>query len=73
MTADDASARNRVATLTNLLSFAGLGGGIELRKSTVACVEVTTVVITALGSLVPPGTLPDCVEAPAGTPIEFSR
>ena len=72
VTADDASARNRVATLTNLLSFAGLGGGIELRKSTVAGVEVTTVVITDLGSLVPPGTLPDGVEAPAGTPIEFS-
>lgn len=70
--ADDAAARNRVATLTNLLSFAGLGGGIEVRKSTVAGVEVTTVVITDLGSLVPPGTLPGGVEGPAGTPIEFS-
>jgi hypothetical protein len=70
--ADEAAARNRVATLTNLLSFAGLGGGIELRKTTVAGVEVTTVVISDLGSLVPPGTLPDGVEAPSGTPIEFS-
>ncbi len=70
--ADDAAARNRVATLSNLLSFAGLGGALEVRKATVAGVEVTTVVITDLGSLVPPGTLPDGVEPPAGAPIEFS-
>jgi hypothetical protein len=70
--ADDAAARTRGATLTNLLSFAGLGGGIEVRRTTVAGVEVTTVVIADLGALVPPGTLPGGVEAPAGTPIEFS-
>lgn len=70
--ADDAAAANRVATLTNLLALAGLGGGIEVRETTVAGVKVTTVVVTDLGSLVPPGTLPGGVEPPAGTPIEFS-
>jgi hypothetical protein len=71
--ADEAAARSRVATLTGFISLAGLGGdGIEVRKATIAGVEVTTVVITDLGSLVPPGTLPGGVEAPAGAPIEFS-
>ena len=70
--ADEAAAANRVTTLTNLLGFAGLGGGIEVRQTTLGGVKVTTVVVADLGSLIPPGTLPGGVEAPAGAPIEFS-
>jgi hypothetical protein len=69
---DDAAAADRVGTLSNLLALAGFGGGLEIRETTVAGVEVTTVVITDLGALIPPGTLPDGVEPPPGATIEFS-
>jgi hypothetical protein len=69
---DDAAAASRVTTLNNLLALAGIGGGIEIRETTVAGVQVTTVVITDLGALIPPGTLPDGVEPPAGGTLEFS-
>jgi hypothetical protein len=69
---DETAARNRVATLTNLLSFAGLGGGIEVREATIAGVTVTTIVISDLSALVPPGTIPGDVEVPSDGPIEFS-
>jgi hypothetical protein len=69
---DDAAAASRVTTLNNLLALAGIGGGIEIREATVAGVQVTTVVITDLGALIPPGTLPDGVAPPAGGTVEFS-
>jgi hypothetical protein len=69
---DDAAAASRVTTLNNLLALAGIGGGIEIRETTVAGVQVTTVVITDLGALIPPGTLPGDVEPPAGGTVEFS-
>ncbi len=69
---DDAAAAERVTSIRNLLTLAGLGGGLDVRDSTVAGVTVTTVVVTDLGALIPPGTLPDAVEPPASVPLELS-
>jgi hypothetical protein len=69
---DASSAAERVETLVGVLALAGLGGGLEVTESTVAGIEVTTVRITDLGSLIPPGTLPDGVEPPADAEVEFS-
>jgi hypothetical protein len=72
--ANDEQAAAQVTTLKSLLGLAGLGGGgIEVTETTVSGVEVTTVTITDLGALVPPGTLPDGVPPPTtGEPISFS-
>jgi hypothetical protein len=70
---DEAAAADRVATLNNVLALIGLSGeGIEVRQTTINGVDVTTVVITDLSAIIPPGTLPDGVLPPATGPIEFS-
>jgi hypothetical protein len=51
----------------------GLGNnGVQTRESTIAGVTVTTVTITNLSSLVPPGQLPPGVDVPADARVEFS-
>lgn len=70
--ADDAAATQRYETLTGLIGLMGLGGGLEVRKSTISGVSVTTVVINDLGSLVPPGSVPGDVTIPETGPIELS-
>jgi hypothetical protein len=71
--ADDAAAAQRVSTLTGLIAFAGLGSnGVQTRESTIAGVKVTTITISNLGALVPPGQLPPGVEVPADAKVEFS-
>ncbi len=73
VTRDAAAATERVATLKGLLSLAQLGGvGVETRDSTIGGVTVTTVAISDLGSLVPPGQLPPGVAVPDDAVIEFS-
>jgi hypothetical protein len=70
---DAAAATQRVATLKGLLALAELGAsGIETRESTIGGVTVTTVSITDLASLVPPGQLPPGVAVPPDAVIEFS-
>ena len=71
--ADDAAAAQRVATITGLVALAGLGGnGLATHDSTIAGVTVTTITITDLGALVPPGQLPPGVQLPADAHLEFS-
>jgi Protein of unknown function (DUF3352) len=71
--ADDSEAAQRVATITGLIALAGLGAsGIETHESTIAGVAVTTISITDLGALVPPGQLPPGVELPSDAKVEFS-
>jgi hypothetical protein len=71
--ADDAAAAQRVSTLTGLIAFAGLGSnGVQTRESTIAGVKVTTITISNLGALVPPGQLPPGVDVPADAKVEFS-
>lgn len=72
VTKDAAAATQRVATLKGLLALAELGGGIETRDTTIDGVTVTTVSITDLGSLVPPGQLPPGVAIPDDAAIELS-
>jgi hypothetical protein len=69
---DDDTAADRVATFNNLVALLGLGGGVEVRETTISGVVVTTVVITDVGAIIPPGTLPGDVEIPTTGPIEFS-
>ena len=70
---DEAAARERLSTITSVISLLGLqGSGIELRETTVNGVGVTTVTIPDIGAIIPPGTLPDGVTAPTTGPLEFS-
>ena len=70
---DDAAAADRVKTIGGFLALAGLGGqGIEVHDSTIDGVAVTTVTITDLSQLVPPGSLPGGEQVPATGPISFS-
>ena len=69
---DEAAVTARVASLKTLLGLAGAGGsGLQVKDSTVNGVAVTTVTITDLGSLVPPGTVPGMSDLPTG-PVSFS-
>ena len=73
VTKDAAAATERVATLKGLLALAELGAsGITTRETTIGGVTVTTVSITDLDSLVPPGQLPPGVAIPDDAVIEFS-
>lgn len=69
---DDAAASSRVSAIGTLIGLAGLGDGIEVRDTTINGTAVTTITITDLGSLVPPGTVPGLDQIPVTGPIEFS-
>jgi hypothetical protein len=70
---DDAAAADRVKTISGFLALAGLGGqGIEVHDSTVNGVTVTTVTITDVSQLFPPGSLPGGSQVPTTGPISFS-
>jgi Protein of unknown function (DUF3352) len=71
--ADDAAAADKVKTLLGLVAFAGLGSnGVQTRESTIAGVTVTTITISNLSALVPPGQLPPGVDVPSDAKVEFS-
>ena len=70
---DDAAAADRVKTIGGILALAGIGGqGIQVHDSTINGVAVTTVTITDLSQLVPPGSLPGGEQVPSTGPISFS-
>ena len=69
---DDAAASSRVSALGTLITLAGLGDGIDVRDTTINGVAVTTIRITDLNSVVPPGTVPGLDQVPVTGPIEFS-
>ena len=70
---DEATAAEKLATVKAALSLAGLGGGgITVGTETLSGVEVTTVTITDLGGLVPPGTVPGVDTGTLETPVSFS-
>ena len=69
---DDAAASSRVSALGTLISLAGRGDGIEVRDTTINGVAVTTIRITDLNGVVPPGTVPGLDQVPVTGPIEFS-
>lgn len=68
---DEASASSRVASLKTLLALVGAGNGIEVKDSTINGVTVSTITITDLGSLIPPGSVPGMSDLPSG-PISFT-
>ncbi len=73
VTADDATAADRVKTLTGLIGLAGLGNtSFQTRESTIAGVTVTTITISDISALVPPGQLPSGVQIPRDAKVEFS-
>lgn len=70
---DEATATSTVSSLGTMLGLAGLGGGIDVTEATISGVKVSTVTITDLGGLIPPGTIPGIDEVPAmDEPISFS-
>jgi hypothetical protein len=73
VTKDEASATQRVATLNSLIGLLAISAeGIKTRESTIAGVTVTTITVTDLGSLIPPGSLPSGQTLPANASFEFS-
>ena len=70
---DDAAAAEKLSAVKGFLSLAGLsGGGITVATETLSGVEVSTVTITDLGSLVPPGSVPGMDSGALDTPVTFS-
>ena len=70
---DDAAAADRVKTISGFLALAGLGGqGIQVHDGAINGAAVTTVTITDLSRLVPPGSLPGGSQVPTTGPISFS-
>jgi hypothetical protein len=68
---DETAAATRFASLKTLLALLGAGSGLEVKDSTISGVTVTTVTITDLGSIIPPGSVPGMGDIPTG-PISFS-
>jgi hypothetical protein len=71
---DEATAVAKLATLKTFAGLAGLSGngGITVSTGTLSGVEVTTVTITDVGSLVPPGSVPGLTTGTLDTPVTFS-
>jgi hypothetical protein len=63
----------RVPRREAALGLAGLsGGGITVATETISGVEVTTVTVTDLGSIVPPGSVPGVDAGALDAPVSFS-
>ncbi|HUG30004.1 MAG TPA: DUF3352 domain-containing protein [Candidatus Limnocylindria bacterium] len=69
---DDATASSTVSSLTTMLALAGFGGGIVVSEETINGVQVTTVIVTDLGAVIPPGSVPGMEIPPMDGPISFS-
>jgi Protein of unknown function (DUF3352) len=70
---DDATAAEKLATVKTAVGLAGLsGGGITVASETLSGVEVTTVTVTDLGAIVPPGSVPGVDPGALDTPVSFS-
>lgn len=70
---DETAAATRVASLKTILGLLGTGNGVEVKNTTINAVAVTTVTITDLSSLIPPGTIPGSTGLPSMTgPVSFS-
>jgi hypothetical protein len=73
VTKDEATATQRVATLKSLIGLLGISAeGITTRQSTIAGVAVTTITVSDLGALIPPGSLPPGATLPAKASFELS-
>jgi hypothetical protein len=71
VTKDEATATTKIAAVKSLLGLMGAGSGFEIKDSTVNGVTVTTITLTDLGSIVPPGSVPGLGDLPTG-PVSFS-
>jgi hypothetical protein len=70
---DETAAATRVASLKTILGLLGTGNGVEVKNTTINAVAVTTITITDLSSLIPPGTIPGSTDLPSMTgPVSFS-
>lgn len=69
---DEGTASSTVSQLTTMLGLAGLGGGIDVTEEPINGIQVTTVTITDLGGLIPPGSVPGMEIPPMDGPISFS-
>jgi hypothetical protein len=70
---DEATASTTVSSLNTMLGLAGLSGGITVTEETINGVRVSTVTITDLGGLIPPGSIPGVDQIPPmDGPISFS-
>ena len=70
---DDATAAEKLATVKTFIALAGLSGeGIAVATETLSGVEVTTVTISDLGAIVPPGSVPGVDTGTLDTPVSFS-
>jgi Protein of unknown function (DUF3352) len=70
---DEATAGQQASSLLGLIALAGFGNNnVTTSESTIGGVTVTTVTISDIGSLVPPGQLPSGVQVPADATISFS-
>lgn len=69
---DEAAISTRVTSLKALLALAGAGGGVKVTETTISGTAVTSITITDLGSIVPPGTIPGGTLPSSMGPITFS-
>lgn len=70
---DDATAAEKLATVKTFVGLAGLSGeGIVVATETLSGVEVTSVTITDLGAIFPPGSIPGVDTGTLDTPVTFS-
>jgi hypothetical protein len=70
---DEATAAAKLATVKSLIGLAGIGGGgVTATTETLSGVEVTTITVTDLGGLVPPGSVPGVGSGSLDTPVTFS-
>jgi len=70
---DETTAGQQVTSVLGLIALAGFGNdSVQTRESTIGGVTVTTITVSNLAALVPPGQLPPGVEVPADAKVEFS-
>ena len=69
---DEGTASSTVASLSTMLGLAGLGGGVDVTEETINGIQVTTITITDLGAVIPPGSVPGMEIPPMDGPVSFS-